>query len=142
MIRRLFTRLLAIVPSMIVAVSFGRSGVDTLLVASQVVLSIVLPFILFPLLLCTSSKAIMSVKKIQSRTAGAQSSTGISTTPNIESKEMTDGSNSAEVGAQDEEVVDYSNNKVTTSIGAVIWLIIVGANVYALVELGIGHGSA
>ena len=141
MVRRLFTRLLAIVPSMIVAVSFGRSGVDTLLVASQVVLSIVLPFILFPLLLCTSSKAIMSVKKTKSRTAAAQPITGTSTAPNLEPKETADGSTPTERGAQDEEVVDYSNNKVTTFIGATIWLIIAGANVYALVELGIGHGQ-
>ena len=126
---------------MVVAVAVGRSGVDALLVASQVVLSIVLPFILFPLLFCTSSKAIMSVKKTKSRTAGAQPITGTSATPNIESKGMTDGPNSAEMGAQDEEVVDYSNNKLSTVIGAVMWLIIAAADVYAIVQLGISHGD-
>lgn len=48
---------------MAVAIAAGRNGVDTLLVASQVALSIVLPFIVFPLLYLTSSKSIMAVKK-------------------------------------------------------------------------------
>ncbi len=40
--RRLITRLLSLVPALTVAIAIGRSGIDTLLVASQVVLSIVL----------------------------------------------------------------------------------------------------
>lgn len=36
-----------------------------------------------------------------------------------------------------EEIVSYNNNKITTAIGWVIWLVIVAANVYAVVELGI-----
>ncbi|KAK0217351.1 natural resistance-associated macrophage protein [Armillaria nabsnona] len=60
--RRLITRLLSLVPALTVAIAIGRSGIDTLLVASQVVLSIVLPFIVFPLLWLTSNRRIMSVK--------------------------------------------------------------------------------
>ncbi|EEB93577.1 hypothetical protein MPER_07741, partial [Moniliophthora perniciosa FA553] len=37
-IRRLLTRLLAVIPSMVVAIAIGRKGIDTLLVLSQVVL--------------------------------------------------------------------------------------------------------
>ena len=48
---------------MVVAIAVGRSGVDALLVASQVALSIVLPFITFPLLYLTNSKEVMAVKK-------------------------------------------------------------------------------
>ena len=61
--RRLFTRCLGLVPALVVAAALGRPGIDALLVASQVVLSIVLPFVVFPLVWLTSSRAVMAVKK-------------------------------------------------------------------------------
>lgn len=48
---------------MIVAVAIGRQGIDTLLVISQVVLSVVLPFVMFPLIWLTSSSVVMRVRK-------------------------------------------------------------------------------
>ena len=48
---------------MLVAVIIGPKGIDTLLVLSQVILSIVLPFAAFPLVYLTSSKRIMRVRK-------------------------------------------------------------------------------
>ncbi|KAJ8515896.1 hypothetical protein ONZ45_g6747 [Pleurotus djamor] len=66
-VRRFLTRLLAIIPSMTVAIAVGRRGIDELLVISQVVLSIVLPFITLPLIILTSSKSVMSVKKPAAR---------------------------------------------------------------------------
>jgi len=62
-LRRLITRMIGLIPSMVVAIAVGRDGIDTLLVASQVVLSIVLPFVAFPLIWLTSSKSIMRVRK-------------------------------------------------------------------------------
>ncbi|KAJ3937568.1 MAG: natural resistance-associated macrophage protein-domain-containing protein [Lentinula lateritia] len=62
-IRRLFTRIIAIIPSMAVAIAFGRPGINALLVISQVILSIVLPFITLPLLYLTSSKKFMRVER-------------------------------------------------------------------------------
>ncbi|KAJ3576131.1 hypothetical protein NP233_g623 [Leucocoprinus birnbaumii] len=62
-LRRLITRLISLVPSMVVAIAVGRDGIDTLLVASQVILSIVLPFVAFPLIYLTSSEKIMRVRK-------------------------------------------------------------------------------
>ncbi|KAH7340473.1 natural resistance-associated macrophage protein-domain-containing protein [Rhizoctonia solani] len=59
--RRTITRLIGLVPSMIVAIAVGRQGIDALLVASQVALSIVLPFVIFPLVYLASSDAVMSV---------------------------------------------------------------------------------
>ncbi|KAJ7914723.1 NRAMP family [Mycena leptocephala] len=47
-VRRLLTRLIAVVPSLAVAVGVGRPGIDALLVASQVILAVVLPFIALP----------------------------------------------------------------------------------------------
>ncbi|KAF8744071.1 Mn2 and Fe2, partial [Rhizoctonia solani] len=59
--RRTITRLIGLVPSMVVAIAVGRQGIDALLVASQVALSIVLPFVIFPLVYLASSDAVMSV---------------------------------------------------------------------------------
>lgn len=57
--RRLITRLLAIVPAMVVVVVSGTEGLAKLLVLSQVVLSIQLPFAIIPLTYMTGSKKLM-----------------------------------------------------------------------------------
>jgi manganese transport protein len=54
--RRLVTRSAAIVPALLVAGIYGESGVARLLVLSQVILSLQLPFAIVPLIRYTSSK--------------------------------------------------------------------------------------
>jgi manganese transport protein len=56
-LRRLVTRLVAIVPAAVVAMVWGRTGIGKLLVLSQVILSLQLPFAVFPLVQFTSSRA-------------------------------------------------------------------------------------
>ncbi len=58
-LRRLITRLIAIVPAAIVAGLTGAKGVNQLLILSQVILSLQLGFAVVPLILFTSSKAKM-----------------------------------------------------------------------------------
>ncbi|KAK7044485.1 manganese transporter pdt1 [Favolaschia claudopus] len=108
-VRRLLTRLIAVIPALIVAVAAGRSGIDALLIISQVVLSIVLPFITLPLIYLTSSKTIMRARKTV-------------TEDNPES-------------SNDASAVDYSNNLLTTLVGLAIWLVMVAANGYVIVTL-------
>jgi manganese transport protein len=55
-LRRLITRLLAIIPAVIVTAIYGNRGTGALLVLSQVVLSLQLSFAVVPLVLFTSSK--------------------------------------------------------------------------------------
>ena len=55
-VRRLFTRLIAIVPAIIVTAWYGESGTAKLLVMSQVVLSLQLSFAVIPLILFTSDR--------------------------------------------------------------------------------------
>jgi manganese transport protein len=55
-IRRLITRLIAIIPAFIVIKISGNNAVDSLLIISQVVLSLQLPFALIPLLHFTSNR--------------------------------------------------------------------------------------
>ncbi|MBY8829690.1 Nramp family divalent metal transporter [Hephaestia mangrovi] len=58
-LRRLITRGLAIVPTVIVAALYGESGTARLLILSQVVLSMQLPFAIVPLVQFTSDRAKM-----------------------------------------------------------------------------------
>lgn len=116
-VRRLLTRLLGLIPSMIVAIAVGRRGIDALLVASQVVLAITLPFITFPLLYLTSSRAIMKVRVPTSDVAASDAEGGVGW-------------------------VDFSNGWLAVGIGASIWLLVLVANVYVIVMLILGKGEA
>lgn len=58
-IRRLVTRIIAIVPAALVTVWFGESGTAQLLILSQVVLSLQLSFAVIPLVLFTADKSKM-----------------------------------------------------------------------------------
>ncbi|HUL72688.1 MAG TPA: Nramp family divalent metal transporter [Vicinamibacterales bacterium] len=55
-LRRLITRLLAIVPAIFVVMLYGERGTGALLILSQVVLSLQLPFAVIPLVLFTSDR--------------------------------------------------------------------------------------
>ncbi|EPT03403.1 hypothetical protein FOMPIDRAFT_1115960 [Fomitopsis schrenkii] len=122
-VRRLLTRCLGLIPSVAVAASLGRAGVSTLLVVSQVVLSIVLPFMVFPLVHLTSSARFMSVRKpAQGVADGAQEVEG-----------------AGGVDAERGEMVDFSNGRFMTYLGWFIWLVIVLANGYAIVTLAMGE---
>ena len=57
--RRLLTRLIAVVPAVLVTVHYGASGTAQLLVLSQVILSLQLPFAVIPLVTFTSDRARM-----------------------------------------------------------------------------------
>lgn len=55
-VRRLITRLIAIVPAVVVAILYGASGATQLLILSQVILSVQLSFAVFPLVRFTSER--------------------------------------------------------------------------------------
>lgn len=166
MLRRLLTRCLGLVPSVIVAAALGRAGVSTLLVISQVVLSIMLPFIVFPLLWLCSSREVMSVRRAlaphalhQKNRDAAQSSEGSldapgtwtdidvsdprrsldsqATLPDVAGSGQNGGVRTVDVEAG-EETVDYSMGIVSKVFGWLMWILIVLANGYAIVTLALG----
>ena len=57
--RRLFTRLIAVVPAVALTLIAGEAATGGLLVASQVVLSFTLPFAMVPLIWFTASRRVM-----------------------------------------------------------------------------------
>ncbi len=70
MLRRLITRMVAIIPALIVIIIYGEENVDALLILSQVILSLQLGFAIIPLIHFVSDKktmgkfAINSIQKI------------------------------------------------------------------------------
>ena len=123
---------------MIVAVSVGKDGVDAMLVASQVVLSIVLPFIVFPLVWLTSSKTIMRVR-LPHPPELAKDKEDQPTLSALVSGE--DG----ECGNQDPyeecQYADFSNGWYAMGLGYAIWLLVVVANGYVIIQLILGNDA-
>ncbi|CDO70248.1 hypothetical protein BN946_scf184942.g48 [Trametes cinnabarina] len=174
-LRRIITRLIGLIPSMVVAIAVGRSGIDTLLVASQVVLAIVLPFVAAPLILLTSSKSVMSVRRgdaqpaenfaanelpVESQTLSippAADPVAVGLPPEADpgpvdedEKQAAVVIEKAEQGSHDtvedasvagDSYISFANHWSVTSISAVIFLVILAANVYAIVMLALGKGG-
>lgn len=109
---------MGLIPSTVVAATVGRSGIDGLLVASQVVLSIVLPFVIFPLVYLTSNPAVMSVTVPTTGYPATTENRGEPITPSQAVKE-----------------VNYRNGKVMMCLGYLIFGLVVVANAYVLVTL-------
>ncbi|CAO0789573.1 unnamed protein product [Mucor circinelloides] len=63
-IRRIVTRLIAIIPAMVAACVAGREGLSSMLVGSQVALSIQLPFAVVPLVYFTARKQAMKLELV------------------------------------------------------------------------------
>jgi metal iron transporter len=108
--RRLITRAISITPSIIIAAAVGRDGLNRALTASQVVLSVILPFVTAPLLWFTCRSQIMSVR----------------------------GDNSGPDRGDSGESVNMRNGWVVTVLAVLIWLVLVVMNVALLVLVGMG----
>lgn len=61
LLRRLATRLLAILPSIVIVIVGGEKSVNQLLILSQVLLGLALPFAMIPLIHISNSKARMGI---------------------------------------------------------------------------------
>jgi manganese transport protein len=55
----LITRLIAVVPALITVILYGESGTGALLILSQVILSLQLPFAVFPLVMFAGDRSKM-----------------------------------------------------------------------------------
>ena len=111
-LRRLITRSISIVPSIVIAASVGKSGLNQALTASQVVLSVILPFVTAPLLWFTCRSQVMTLRiDEQGRSRG---------------------------GRETGEVVNMRNGWIVTILAVSIWLVLVVMNVALLVLVGMG----
>ncbi|PPQ62803.1 hypothetical protein CVT24_000497 [Panaeolus cyanescens] len=149
-LRRLITRCISLVPSVVVAVAVGRSGLNTLLVASQVVLSIVLPFVAFPLIYLTSTEIVMQVRKpqpVESTHSSEGLAPGEGDVSNADCEKPTDDEKhrteikiverieELQVITRKTDMIDYSNGRILTALACAIWCVVLVANAYAIVML-------
>lgn len=126
--RRIVTRSISIIPCLIISLSIGKSGLSAALNASQVVLSILLPFLTAPLIYFTCKKSIMRVE--------------VNTASETESVELQDlNGENIEQQESSKKMIDMSNNWITSSIAFLIWLFISVLNVYMIVKLGLSGGD-
>ena len=119
-IRRLTTRSLAIIPAMIVAIYKGNDGVNDLLVFSQVVLSLQLPFAIWPLIVYTSSRAFMTVTFVN-----------YPSTSTLEECESSLETIDEDLFVQS----DFSNSWLLTIIAYIIGILITLFNVVLLIQI-------
>ncbi|KAF8905430.1 natural resistance-associated macrophage protein-domain-containing protein [Gymnopilus junonius] len=150
-LRRIITRCISLVPSMVVSIAVGRDGINTLLVASQVILSVVLPFVAFPLIYLTSAEVVMRVWKPQEIIEAEVAPIPELTQEPHENQVDLDAVkveaehmeiSTIKVAEQDKvdrmvrkEYLDYSNGRFTAALAYVIWCIVLVANAYAIVML-------
>ena len=146
---------------MAVALIRGDKGVNQLLVLTQVILSIQLPFAVWPLVYFTSSKRIMTVKYVQ----GKENSVGESGAPGFSSTLLRDGESvrprvrspstmcdnvclsGSIASAQDPEIEDsavldvqnFANGPFLTALAIFVAIMITLFNVVLLVQVATGQ---
>jgi metal iron transporter len=141
-LRRLLTRSLAIIPGIIIAGAEGQQGLTAALVGCNVVLSISLIFLTFPLVLYTSSHKYMRVQVEDDRAAppgnGLASVVVVSRDTRVNSSIATTDVDDDAVSRDAPRTISLANNWPTTIVGWLIWVLIAGMNVATLVFLGQG----
>ncbi|KAJ1547922.1 hypothetical protein HK405_004603 [Cladochytrium tenue] len=144
--QRLLTRSLAIVPAMVVAVVAGDAGVNRLLVLSQVVLSLQLPFAIWPLVWFTSDRAKMTVAFAPGTAASDDSqAVGQSVTYGATSTASTAAAAASPAPAgqpQQLESRSYENSRVLHWAAVAIAVVITVFNVILIVDVFLGVGDA
>ncbi|KAL2840722.1 natural resistance-associated macrophage protein [Aspergillus pseudodeflectus] len=116
-LRRLLTRSISIIPSIIIAGAVGRDGLNKTLTASQVVLSVILPFVSAPLVYFTCRNRYMTVP--------------------VERVHDGDSSGDGDGGVERGEV-KMGNGLVVSVLAVVVWLVIAVMNIALLVLVGMG----
>jgi metal iron transporter len=127
--RRLVTRSIAIVPGVVIAAAEGRDGLAAALNGCNVVLSVALIFLTFPLVWYTSIKKYMRVQIEDGDEA-------VGVVDGILTRDTERATREAGQGARG--TVSLANNWATTIGAWIIWFIIAVMNVATLVFLGTG----
>lgn len=113
-VRRLVTRSVSIIPSIVIAGAVGQQGLNQTLNASQVALSVALPFVTAPLLWFTCRSAIMTVTS------------------------DSEGRRTSETSGASVTKVNMRNGWIVTVLAVLIWLVLVVMNVALIVLAAMG----
>lgn len=132
-IRRMITRVLAIVPVLIVIIALGREGVSTIMNFSQVVLSFILPVVSAPLIYFTAHRKYMVVHDTQSHRADEN------TALLAQALHSEQGIQTQESGQSDNYRIFYFENGKWLNFAAIgTWLLITFLNFYLVYLFSIG----
>ncbi|KKY17438.1 putative transporter protein smf2 [Phaeomoniella chlamydospora] len=155
-IRRLVTRLITVVPSVCIAAGVGKDGLDTALTVSQVILSVILPFVSAPLLYFTCRSQFMGVEedvdpthidayevslsatsRSRPRTIIPLTTTTSSTQPSNETTQERNNT-TPDTETPTRLRVNMKNSLPVSILAVMIWLVIVVMNIALLVLVGLG----
>ncbi|AET41546.1 divalent metal ion transporter SMF2 Ecym_8264 [Eremothecium cymbalariae DBVPG len=139
-VRRTLTRAVAITPCLILVLVTGRTGLSAALNASQVVLSLLLPFVSAPLLYFTSNKEIMRVPLDNNCYHHMPNEDEIPlTTFDLETNEHAQSPSPASP-AHPAPILykDMSNSPLTTVVSWLVWFFISSLNFYLLASFASG----
>lgn len=143
-VRRLITRGIAITPCFIIALFVGRKGLADVINLSQVVLSVLLPFVSAPLIYFTCKKSIMRVpinQKVDSDT--------VLEGPDAKTSDTVAGSPVGNSSIDETEPLlvnedrapsykDMSNSKLTNILAVAIFGTVSVLNIFMIVSMALG----
>ncbi|KAI4089802.1 MAG: hypothetical protein LQ348_006634 [Seirophora lacunosa] len=115
-LRRLLTRSMSIVPSIVIAGAVGKEGLSAALTGTQVALSVALPFVSAPLIYFTCREKYMVID-------GTQSQQDDDDVQSVEAR------------------VSMENHWIVSIFAVLVWLVIVVMNFALLVLVGLGKAS-
>ncbi|ESZ96966.1 transporter smf2 [Sclerotinia borealis F-4128] len=144
--RRLVTRLVSIGPAVVVAVAMGERGLAEALNACNVVLSVSLIFVTFPLVWYTCCERYMRVGVDDGvdygEGNGGEVGNGNRVVGVLEGglRGVVRDAEGGEMG-RGEGTVSLANGWVVTGVGWLLWFVIAGLNVALLTFLGLGIGG-
>ena len=131
-LRRLLTRTVAIIPSIVIAGAVGKEGLSKALNASQVVLSVILPFVAAPLVWFTCRAGVMTVSWRPGVVRDGDGGEG-------EGEGLGGEGEGGGGGGGVEEKVNMRNGWVVTAIAVVVWAVLVVMNGALIVLVGLGR---
>lgn len=111
------------------AAAVGNSGLNTMLIASQFLLSVILPTVIFPLVYLCSQPDVMTVE-------GPRVPEDV---PSSDELGPILEVNSVLPPMERRRIKSYTSPKWVTGLGYALFSMIVLANVYVFVELGLGN---
>ncbi|KAJ3371997.1 hypothetical protein HDU91_004459 [Kappamyces sp. JEL0680] len=135
-LRRLLTRVLAIGPALVSILVFGESSLQNLLILSQIVLSLQLPFAVWPLIYFTSKREIMTITFRGDVSSPYRAESGIVCAGNLDPSAlpMLDPQTRAST-----DVVDFSNSRLVLCTSVVVATLLTVFNIILLVEVVKGN---
>ncbi|KAG7191732.1 uncharacterized protein KQ657_002868 [Scheffersomyces spartinae] len=120
-LRRIITRVIAIIPVLVIILIMGREGVSKIMNSSQVVLSFFLPVTSAPLIWFTCTKQYMTVKVPTQSTITVNND-------NVEHTEQT-----ALLDSTNTDVITFENSTPLAIASVLTWLTITALNIYLVI---------